>query len=965
MEGVIGMKDFTEFFVRWGYIIIPAIYILTVMSIISFQNKILVQIPFRVKKSIREILDNSFIFLTRILVFGVVIYMNLCLETNIDIKSNELISIANNIVIIICGFYVYFLLLCFSRFDRNMTQFLESYYIVTCFLSYFLYSLSIMSGYSYKSAEIYLWGALMIIIWLLYDTLVASRICSEDIAYSYNDTPTGRCDYLLECKQKLVNTILKDILRTDKIQSYAFLLKGEWGSGKTSVIKSLESISAEQIRYIYVSAGYICDANAILNDIEKQLKKVFKKEHFFYGIDQDIHKYFDRLGKLAQTTGYNETANLIALISEDLDILMLKDKIKTLMYRYCTLTDKRIVIVIDDLERSDTHNVKNIFSVLYEALGLPGCILFLLCDYTKLQEMGVEEEYIDKYFSYKYILPKVSYDEIYVNLLDSIKSCGEKETWLDDADEYNNNIEIIIDFIYKVFENYEYEKDGDVKKQENSANEIKKNELEKLKICFEDKTRNYRTIKKMWSWGIRKNINTIINGQECNDKVAISYAAVIEYTLPKLWEYMHEQDNINTYIAANKKEVIAGDRRVYCYLFEALYEKLSDRERQNLNWIIYSDERESLKTKDDFTTIIHDEWFSKQLKTENIKNYIELYAYSFENIAIISEYIFREECYDVSNIEILSAACSKIIGTDKYTLEASKSLKKMYKGAIDSWSNNPKDRGDYYDKRNRIRTIWKDAKQVALDISTSAYESCGEQIKLLATESIYGSSRKNKYKEKCYDKHDLFGLTISLLKDIQNEDSAEYEDFLDIDVNMEICNEQEIELLSKLLDELITLVKPSFENACLTNEYEHCKQSIEYAVSILRVWSFVLEDNPNGNFHDQQLIDDYMRIGIMKVNNPTRYVGLLNKEKDKYSIKEHVQRLNETMALMNDCLRYVDNSEMPDQYIDDLKAIEQLFSYYESFINEGIIDKSIIESYYGIKIKTKILLNSIEEKKLK
>ena len=239
---------------------------------------------------------------------------------------------------------------------------------------------------------------------------------------------------VLGIKNLLTNEGNKDFLeKTNLIALY-----GEWGSGKSSIFKTLKKVMRTQQNYIpliFETWKYEKDDNLafsllefILSNVNKitgskeEIKNILKnktwnilktfskgisvKIPFFDFMDIDFDKIFEEDKKDEEKDKrslYIITENFIKDFQEKIDECIFK-------------TNKKILVMIDDLDRCEDENIINLLSALKLMFAVKNIIFICGIDkgaviqtlLRKYRNKEKSEEYLEKIFSISFNVLKTS-----------------------------------------------------------------------------------------------------------------------------------------------------------------------------------------------------------------------------------------------------------------------------------------------------------------------------------------------------------------------------------------------------------------------------------------------------------------------------------------------------------------------------------------------------------------------------
>ena len=216
-------------------------------------------------------------------------------------------------------------------------------------------------------------------------------------------------------------------------ESFAVVISGEWGSGKTSLVNILRDKmeEGEKAEFVEVECGIDYDIKGILNDLATQIQEVFEKNHFYTGRNSKIGLYFAKIGELVDTVGYSTVSKIINKIGkgENTTYLENKKRINQELNAFYKLTEKRIFIIVDDMDRIVDDKMRAIiFMVIRESVTLNNCCTLFMVDYEKLISDYLSREFLEKYVNRHIEISRVSFEEIVEHYLNNYLT---QEFWAD------------------------------------------------------------------------------------------------------------------------------------------------------------------------------------------------------------------------------------------------------------------------------------------------------------------------------------------------------------------------------------------------------------------------------------------------------------------------------------------------------------------------------------------------------
>ncbi|APC40828.1 P-loop NTPase fold protein [Clostridium estertheticum] len=233
------------------------------------------------------------------------------------------------------------------------------------------------------------------------------------------DIPITKKEYLYPIRRQQLSYLIGEFKERNFDEPFAMAITGRWGSGKTCFLNALKDELKEQAYFVFVEPKIENSMEKMLRNIKIQFNKIFIENGIYTGKSSSLKSYFDTifyiLGNQIGRDGFSVISKMFQLPSVGLDSFNeAKDKINGDIKRLLRQnTNKRIYILIDDLDRSGELEIFETFKFIKEILELNGCTILFFVDYEKIISGKITREYLDKFINDRTILEDISYIDMY------------------------------------------------------------------------------------------------------------------------------------------------------------------------------------------------------------------------------------------------------------------------------------------------------------------------------------------------------------------------------------------------------------------------------------------------------------------------------------------------------------------------------------------------------------------------
>lgn len=234
-------------------------------------------------------------------------------------------------------------------------------------------------------------------------------------------------------RRKVQLNNFKQILSEISDEPFAVMVTGAWGSGKTSFINAFCK-TMNNAEFVWVEGGFKSQTREMLNDIADQINKIFKANGIISGGNKYISLYFGKAADMIEGAGHKFVAKLLHEIFQEKEngYNEIKESINKKLMEFHNITQKRIYIVVDNLDRLGPEEREEIFEVIRECVSLKNCVTIFLVDYMAFKTEHLNDEFLEKYVNYHVALTPIAYGELLLKYCDKI---FPDKFWIDKSEK--------------------------------------------------------------------------------------------------------------------------------------------------------------------------------------------------------------------------------------------------------------------------------------------------------------------------------------------------------------------------------------------------------------------------------------------------------------------------------------------------------------------------------------------------
>lgn len=225
-------------------------------------------------------------------------------------------------------------------------------------------------------------------------------------------------DYDLLHREEIISVLYDTILNCHPKSTFTIGLNGKWGSGKTTIINNvIARIEKNEIKDSFVIVKF----DPWDYDNEKSLLKGLVDGIFYsMGIDYDVESINSMVESLIDVIFYTSDTPFYKILKNNSSSTRDKLKVEKKINDYLIKHDKRLLLVIDNLDRVDSDKINFIIRCIESILEFKSTICVLLYDEILLEnslrrKFGWEDEeihYMEKVIQLKFDVPIMDEDAL-------------------------------------------------------------------------------------------------------------------------------------------------------------------------------------------------------------------------------------------------------------------------------------------------------------------------------------------------------------------------------------------------------------------------------------------------------------------------------------------------------------------------------------------------------------------------
>jgi predicted KAP-like P-loop ATPase len=342
--------------------------------------------------------------------------------------SNKLLSdilLFHNIPVLV-GFiflFVFFLLLSWKKANdfwrryRNTYKIENPYPLIPDYLILVLVEVVLIYSliadtppYSREISVFAIISALLFILWLLvgyfWKPKRKEEIRDQSVRNDVSDDPISFSDEDLLNRERFVKSLLDELNSLTVKESFVYSLEADWGEGKTSVLNLLKKLVQTDNDNKFIVIGFdpwnFKNQEAMLKSFFNELENAISSIYILPNLKKVLAKYHKTISYGLFNTGIRVDFKVRGETIEEI-----RKKIES----YIEKTGRKLLIIIDEIDRLQPEEVLMIFKLVRANLKFKNTVFILSYDIGRVTEtgknLGIDSKYLEKIVQKPLSLPKI------------------------------------------------------------------------------------------------------------------------------------------------------------------------------------------------------------------------------------------------------------------------------------------------------------------------------------------------------------------------------------------------------------------------------------------------------------------------------------------------------------------------------------------------------------------------------
>lgn len=224
--------------------------------------------------------------------------------------------------------------------------------------------------------------------------------------------------YDLLDRQSVINQLYNTIINCYPSRTFTIGLNGQWGSGKTTIINNvLKLIKDNKIQDLFVIVRF---DPWKYNDERAMLKGLIEQIMINIDLNPEIEDLDQLVNSIIDVVFYDSKNSFKSILNSGIKNIQSKIKVENIINNYLLKHGKRMILIIDNLDRIDSNKIKFMLKIIATTLNLTNTINILLYDNSIIQKeldkcfgtAGLNVKYMDKIVQLKIDVPEIDSNQI-------------------------------------------------------------------------------------------------------------------------------------------------------------------------------------------------------------------------------------------------------------------------------------------------------------------------------------------------------------------------------------------------------------------------------------------------------------------------------------------------------------------------------------------------------------------------
>lgn len=224
--------------------------------------------------------------------------------------------------------------------------------------------------------------------------------------------------YDLLDRQSVINQLYNTIKNCYPSRTFTIGLNGQWGSGKTTIINNvLKIIKSNNIEDLFVIVRF---DPWEYNDERAMLKGLIERIMIKIDLNPKIENLDQLVNSIIDVVFVDSKNSFRSILNSGIKNIQSKIKVENIINNYLLKHGKKMILIMDNLDRIDSNKIKFMLKIISTTLNLKNTINLLLYDDSIIQKEldkcfgtdGLNAKYMDKIVQLKIDVPEIDSNKI-------------------------------------------------------------------------------------------------------------------------------------------------------------------------------------------------------------------------------------------------------------------------------------------------------------------------------------------------------------------------------------------------------------------------------------------------------------------------------------------------------------------------------------------------------------------------